>query len=139
MLDNISDMPNIENVCFLIPIIQATYPLPDINECERNQGQCVSKVNSECNNLPGTYECTCSLGYYETDPSTCQGIAAIISLASSLKLHVYSVRTLLVLISTVQHVCLCLVLCVVLFCLSVSVPLPCPCLVWNRKNLKATG
>jgi len=43
---------------------------PDIDECA-NESRCVD--NAQCNNLPGTYNCTCKNGFSGNGSVSCEG------------------------------------------------------------------
>ena len=49
-------------------IIYILYPL-DIDECETDNGGC----SDNCYNTPGSYYCTCNVGFHLTDNHICKG------------------------------------------------------------------
>ena len=48
-----------------------THCQDDVNECEK-ESSC--QGNSTCNNTIGSFDCTCNLGYTETEEGLCAGL-----------------------------------------------------------------
>ena len=67
---NCQGMEHRDVIALLCMIISNTLPLSDINECSTAN---ICGTNKRCTNTPGSYLCTCNLGYREGRNGQCQG------------------------------------------------------------------
>ena len=66
-------MQHVKFAIMFWPLEMSLFYFTDINECVERSDSC-DRINGDCINIPGSYQCVCNEGYeLDDDGLTCKG------------------------------------------------------------------